>query len=29
MVPEWNKKAVTMTVHDPFGNRITFGEEIK
>ena len=28
-VPEWNKKAISMTVHDPFGNRITFGEEIR
>lgn len=28
-VPEWNDKAITMTVNDPFGNRITFGEEIR
>jgi catechol 2,3-dioxygenase-like lactoylglutathione lyase family enzyme len=28
-VPEWNEKAIMMTVHDPFGNRITFGEEIR
>jgi hypothetical protein len=28
-VPEWNEKAITMTVHDPFGNRITFNEEIR
>ncbi|NRF40218.1 glyoxalase superfamily protein [Pedobacter foliorum] len=26
-VPEWNPKAITVTVHDPFGNRITFTEE--
>ena len=28
-VPGWNPKAITMTVHDPFGNRLTFAEEIK
>jgi len=28
-VPEWNEKAVTMIVHDPFGNRITFSEQIR
>ena len=28
-VPEWNEKAINMTVHDPFGNRITFGEIVK
>ncbi|MGZ3874523.1 MAG: glyoxalase superfamily protein [Mucilaginibacter sp.] len=28
-VPEWNEKAIMMTVHDPFGNRITFSEEIR
>jgi catechol 2,3-dioxygenase-like lactoylglutathione lyase family enzyme len=27
-VPEWNKKTIYMTVHDPFGNRITFNEEV-
>ena len=25
-VPEWNPKAITMTVYDPFGNRISFTE---
>jgi catechol 2,3-dioxygenase-like lactoylglutathione lyase family enzyme len=25
--PEWNPDAIEMTVHDPFGNRITFVEE--
>ena len=28
-VPPWNEKAIIMTVHDPFGNRITFGEIIR
>ena len=28
-VPEWNEKAINMTVHDPFGNRITFGEVVR
>ena len=28
-VPVWNEKAIMMTVHDPFGNRLTFSEEIK
>ncbi|QEM14108.1 glyoxalase superfamily protein [Mucilaginibacter rubeus] len=28
-VPEWNDKAIMMTVHDPFGNRLTFSEELK
>ncbi len=28
-VPEWNEKTINMTVHDPFGNRITFGEVVK
>lgn len=28
-VPAWNEKGITMTVHDPFGNRITFNEEIR
>jgi catechol 2,3-dioxygenase-like lactoylglutathione lyase family enzyme len=28
-IPEWNEKAINMTVHDPFGNRITFGEVVK
>ncbi|MEO6630941.1 MAG: glyoxalase superfamily protein [Mucilaginibacter sp.] len=28
-VPFWNENAVTMTVHDPFGNRIMFSEVIK
>jgi catechol 2,3-dioxygenase-like lactoylglutathione lyase family enzyme len=27
-VPEWNQKAIYMTVYDPFGNRITFNEEV-
>lgn len=27
-VPEWNPKAITVTVSDPFGNRITFLEEL-
>ncbi|MDN5284044.1 MAG: hypothetical protein JWR38_318 [Mucilaginibacter sp.] len=27
-VPEWNPKAISVTVYDPFGNRITFGEEL-
>jgi len=22
--PEWDPDAIEMTVHDPFGNRITF-----
>lgn len=26
-VPEWNPKSITVTVYDPFGNRITFTEE--
>jgi catechol 2,3-dioxygenase-like lactoylglutathione lyase family enzyme len=26
-VPEWNLNAITVTVHDPFGNRLTFVEE--
>lgn len=26
-IPEWNPKAITVTVYDPFGNRITFAEE--
>ena len=28
-VPEWNEKAINMTVHDPFGNQITFGEVVR
>ena len=28
-VPEWNKKTIYMTVHDPFGNRVTFNEEVR
>jgi len=28
-VPEWNDKAIMMTVHDPFGSQLTFGEEIR
>ena len=28
-IPDWNEKAIMMTVHDPFGNRLTFTEEIK
>jgi catechol 2,3-dioxygenase-like lactoylglutathione lyase family enzyme len=28
-IPEWNEKSINMTVHDPFGNRLTFGEEIR
>jgi catechol 2,3-dioxygenase-like lactoylglutathione lyase family enzyme len=28
-VPEWNDKALYMTVFDPFGNRITFNEVIR
>jgi hypothetical protein len=28
-VPPWNKNSVYMTVHDPFGNQLTFTEEIK
>jgi len=28
-IPEWNEKTINMTVHDPFGNRITFGEVVK
>jgi catechol 2,3-dioxygenase-like lactoylglutathione lyase family enzyme len=28
-LPEWNQKAIYMTVHDPFGNRLTFCEEPK
>jgi len=28
-VPEWDEKTINMTVHDPFGNRITFGEVVK
>ena len=28
-IPEWNEKVINMTVHDPFGNRITFGEVVK
>ena len=28
-IPEWNEKTINMTVHDPFGNRITFGEIVK
>jgi len=28
-VPEWDEKTINMTVHDPFGNRITFGEVAK
>jgi catechol 2,3-dioxygenase-like lactoylglutathione lyase family enzyme len=27
-VPEWNQKTIYMTVHDPFGNRITFNEDV-
>lgn len=26
-VPEWNPKAITVTVYDPFGNRLTFVDE--
>jgi catechol 2,3-dioxygenase-like lactoylglutathione lyase family enzyme len=26
-VPDWNSKSITVTVYDPFGNRITFVEE--
>jgi len=26
-VPDWNKMAITVTVYDPFGNKITFVEE--
>lgn len=28
-VPEWNEKTIYITVYDPFGNRITFNEELK
>jgi catechol 2,3-dioxygenase-like lactoylglutathione lyase family enzyme len=28
-VPEWNKNSIMMTVHDPFGNRLTFSEDLK
>jgi hypothetical protein len=28
-VPPWNEKEIMMTVHDPFGNRLTFSEKIK
>jgi catechol 2,3-dioxygenase-like lactoylglutathione lyase family enzyme len=28
-VPGWNLNAIMMTVNDPFGNRLTFSEEIK
>lgn len=27
-VPEWNSNGIMMTVHDPFGNRLTFSEEM-
>jgi catechol 2,3-dioxygenase-like lactoylglutathione lyase family enzyme len=27
-VPPWNEKSIYMTVHDPFGNKITFDEEL-
>jgi catechol 2,3-dioxygenase-like lactoylglutathione lyase family enzyme len=27
-IPEWNEKAIYMTVYDPFGNRVTFNEEV-
>jgi catechol 2,3-dioxygenase-like lactoylglutathione lyase family enzyme len=27
-VPEWNPKTINVTVYDPFGNRLTFGEEL-
>ncbi|GAA3973962.1 glyoxalase superfamily protein [Mucilaginibacter dorajii] len=27
-IPDWNPNAITVTVHDPFGNRLTFVEEI-
>ena len=27
-VPEWNKNEITMTVHDPFGNKISFSEVV-
>jgi catechol 2,3-dioxygenase-like lactoylglutathione lyase family enzyme len=27
-VPGWNEKAITMTVYDPFGNKISFSEVI-
>ncbi|WP_316834563.1 glyoxalase superfamily protein [Pedobacter nutrimenti] len=26
MVPEWNDNEILVTVHDPFGNRISFSE---
>jgi len=28
-VPDWNKNAVYMTVHDPFSNQLTFSEDLK
>ncbi|MDN3579482.1 glyoxalase superfamily protein [Mucilaginibacter flavus] len=27
-VPEWNPNEINVTVHDPFGNRLTFTEEV-
>jgi catechol 2,3-dioxygenase-like lactoylglutathione lyase family enzyme len=27
-VSDWNKNAITMTVYDPFGNKISFNEEL-
>jgi catechol 2,3-dioxygenase-like lactoylglutathione lyase family enzyme len=27
-VPPWNEKSIYMTVHDPFGNKITFNEDV-
>src|ERR1700748_3916717 len=27
-IPEWNKNSISMTVYDPFGNRITFNEDL-
>lgn len=26
--PDWNPKTINMTVHDPFGNQLIFGEEL-
>ena len=26
-VPEWNQRSINMTVHDPFGNQLTFSED--
>lgn len=28
-VPEWNQSSINMTVHDPFGNQLTFSEDLK